>query len=181
MIIFSSSPRNQLPNHGLRAGAKYGGNPETVTSASSSEPMVIPPFPSHPIFGMAHPPVLTPWGPFTNTEITVLYDSLPCNKTFSTVQNEVCVCAGCWLRRSICGRRSVPGTLIFFVRTSYIVNSALFHIFLGPPQRYASSTSVMGIKKINYARLFVNLNQNRSWAEISSSFSLFSWFHFHFK
>ena len=24
MIIVSSSPRNQLPNHGLRAGAKYG-------------------------------------------------------------------------------------------------------------------------------------------------------------
>ena len=95
MIIFSSSPRNQLPNHGLRASAKYGENPETATSASSSEPQVNPPFPSHPIFGMAHPPVLPPWGPFTNTKITVLYDSLPCNPTFSTVQNEVCVCAGC--------------------------------------------------------------------------------------
>ena len=87
MIIFSSSPRNQLPNHSLRAGAKYGEKPETATSASSSEPQVNPPFPpSSNIFGMAHPPVLPPWGPFTQTEITVLYDSLPCNQTFSTDQ-----------------------------------------------------------------------------------------------
>ena len=41
----------------------------------------------------------------------------------------VCVRVGCWLRKSICGRRSVPGTLIFIVRTSYVVNSALFHNF----------------------------------------------------
>ena len=40
MIIFSSSPRNQLPNHGLRAGAKYGEKPETATSASSSVPQL---------------------------------------------------------------------------------------------------------------------------------------------
>ena len=36
MIIFSSSPRNQLPNHGLRAGAKSSGMPKTSTPASSS-------------------------------------------------------------------------------------------------------------------------------------------------
>ena len=36
MIIFSSSPRNQLPNHGLRAGAKSGSMPKTSTPASSS-------------------------------------------------------------------------------------------------------------------------------------------------
>ena len=34
MIIFSSSPRNQLPNPGLRAGAKSGGKPKTSTTAS---------------------------------------------------------------------------------------------------------------------------------------------------
>ena len=38
MIIFSSSLRNQMLNHGLRAGAKYGGKPETSTSANISEP-----------------------------------------------------------------------------------------------------------------------------------------------
>ena len=83
LMFFS---RNQLPNHGLRAGAKYGGKLETATSASSSVPQVNPPFPSHPIFGMAHPPVLPQWGPFANT--SVLFNSLPCNQTFSTVQND---------------------------------------------------------------------------------------------
>ena len=38
MIYFSSSPKNQLPNHGLRAGAKYSGKPKTSTPASSSNP-----------------------------------------------------------------------------------------------------------------------------------------------
>ena len=38
MIIFSSSPRNQLPNHGLRAGDQYCRKPETATSNSSSVP-----------------------------------------------------------------------------------------------------------------------------------------------
>ena len=37
MIIFSSSPRNQMPNHGLRAGAKSGGKPKTSTPASTSQ------------------------------------------------------------------------------------------------------------------------------------------------
>ena len=40
----------------------------------------------------------------------------------------VWVRVGCWLRKSICGRRSVPGTLISNVRTSYLLNSALFHL-----------------------------------------------------
>ena len=71
MIIFSSSPRNQLPNHGLRAGDKYYWKPATSTSNSSSVPQVTPPFPSHPIFGMAHPLVLPQYGPFTSTGITV--------------------------------------------------------------------------------------------------------------
>ena len=95
MIIFSSSPRNQLPNHARKAGDKFSvfSNknqqiPQTVTSDSSSASQVNPPFPSHPIFGMAHPPVLPQWSPFTSTEITVLYDSLPCNQTFSTDQND---------------------------------------------------------------------------------------------
>ena len=48
---------------------------------------VTPPFPSHPIFGAAHPPVIPGYGPFTNTGINVLFDSLPCNQTVSTEQN----------------------------------------------------------------------------------------------
>ena len=88
MNTFSFLPRNQLPNHGLTAGDKYYWKPATSTSSSSSVPQVTPPFPSHPIFGMAHPPVLPQYGPFTSTEITVLYDSLPCNQTFSTEQND---------------------------------------------------------------------------------------------
>ena len=64
MIIFCSSPRNQLPNHGLRAGDKYYWKPATSTSNSSSVPQVTRPFPSHPIFGMAHPPGFPQYGPF---------------------------------------------------------------------------------------------------------------------
>ena len=90
MNTFSFLPRNQLPNHGLTAGDKYYWKPATSTSSSSSVPQVTPPFPSHPIFGMAHPPVLPQYGPFTNTEITVLYDSLPCNQTTSTFQKDSC-------------------------------------------------------------------------------------------
>ena len=98
MINFSSSPVNQLPNHGLRAGAQSSGKPKTSTPAGTShppptqsggtpatqsEPQANPPFPPSPgFFGTAHPPVLPPWGPFSYTESTVLYDSLPCNSTY---------------------------------------------------------------------------------------------------
>ena len=93
MFISSASPRNQQPNHGRNAGDKFCVHPkkqklQTPTTDSDSVPQVTPPFPSHPIFGMAHPPVLPQWGPFTSTGITVLYDSLPCNQTFSTEQND---------------------------------------------------------------------------------------------
>ena len=41
MIIFSASPRNQLPNHGRKAGDKFCVHPkkqQTATSDSSSVP-----------------------------------------------------------------------------------------------------------------------------------------------
>ena len=38
MYIFSSSPRNQLPNHGLRAGDKYYWQEVPATTSSNSEP-----------------------------------------------------------------------------------------------------------------------------------------------
>ena len=37
MYIFSSSPRNQLPNHGLCAGDKYYWQEVPATSSSNSE------------------------------------------------------------------------------------------------------------------------------------------------
>ena len=69
MFSFSCSPRNQLANHGRKAGRKFPyklptkqDQPATVTAEEdfNSEPQsqVTPPFPSHPIFGAAHPPVV---------------------------------------------------------------------------------------------------------------------------
>merc|ERR1711888_221089 len=48
---------------------------------------VTPPLPSHPIFGAAHPPVVPGYCPYTNIGINMLYNSLPCNQTLSTEQN----------------------------------------------------------------------------------------------
>merc|ERR1711888_430502 len=61
---------------------------ETATSASSLVPQVTPPFPSHPIFGAAHPPVVPGYGPFTTTGVNVLFNSLPCHQPFSTEEND---------------------------------------------------------------------------------------------
>ena len=41
MYIFSSSPRNQLPNHGLRAGDKYYWQEVPATTSSNSEPQLL--------------------------------------------------------------------------------------------------------------------------------------------
>ena len=67
MITFSRSPRNQHPNHGRKAGDKFSrlpkqDQPAPVTASedfsSVSQPQVTSPFPSHPIVGAAHPPVV---------------------------------------------------------------------------------------------------------------------------
>ena len=72
MFIFSRSPRNQDPNHGRKAGDKFSMFPKkdqpvpvTVSEevSSVSQPQVTPPFPSHSIFGAAHPPVVPGYGP----------------------------------------------------------------------------------------------------------------------
>ena len=97
MIIFSRSPRNLDPNQGRRAGDKFSMFPKkdqpvpvTVSEdcSSVSQPQVTQSFPSHPIFGAAHPPVVPGYGPFTNTGVNVLFNSLPCNQPFSTEQND---------------------------------------------------------------------------------------------
>ena len=56
----------------------------------------------------------------------------------------VCVCAACCLRKLIWSEKRAWHFGIN-VRTSYVVNSALFCV-LSPPRRYASSTFVMGIE-----------------------------------
>ena len=48
MYIFSSSPRNQLPNHGLVAGAESHRREIPATATSSSENQVSPPLSPHP-------------------------------------------------------------------------------------------------------------------------------------
>ena len=67
MFSFSRSPRNQLANHGRKAGRKSSyklqtkqDQTATVTAAedfgSGSQSQVTSPFPSHSIFDAAHPP-----------------------------------------------------------------------------------------------------------------------------
>ena len=56
--------------------------------SSVSQPQVTPPFPSHPIWGAAHPPIVAGYGPYTKIGTDVLYDSLPCNKPFSSDSND---------------------------------------------------------------------------------------------
>ena len=41
MYIFSFSPRNQLPNHGLRAGDKFYWQEVPATTSSSSAPQLL--------------------------------------------------------------------------------------------------------------------------------------------
>ena len=79
MIIFSRSPRNQPPNHGRKAGDKFSMFPKkdqpvpvTVSEDCSSVSQVTPSFPSHPIFGAAHPPVVPGYGPFTTTGVPII-------------------------------------------------------------------------------------------------------------
>ena len=86
MHTFSSSTRNQHPNHGLVPGTEKRRRRKKApaTSTSSSTDQVSPPLSPHPphhIFGLSGPPDLPPFGPWTSTESTVLHDSLPCNQT----------------------------------------------------------------------------------------------------
>ena len=86
MLFFSRSPRNQLTNHGRKAGRKSRNNLQAkqdqsaaVTAAegcsSGSQSQVTAPFPSHPIFGNVHPPVVGGYGPYTQICSDVLFDT----------------------------------------------------------------------------------------------------------
>ena len=85
MFTFSRSPRNQHTNHGRKAGKKSYKLPmqdqtASVTAAedfsSVSQSQVTSPFPSHSIFGAAHPPVVPGFGPYTPIGSDVLFNSV---------------------------------------------------------------------------------------------------------
>ena len=122
MFSFSCSPRNQSANHGWKAGKKkrtyrYPAKsakkvlPTIAEEDCNSEPQsqATPPFPSHSIFGAAHPPVVGGYGPYTPTGSNVLFNSLPCNQSFSNLLND----------SDTIGRGSSPSTLDFSVRTNF--------------------------------------------------------------
>ena len=119
MFSFSCSPRNQSPNQGRKAGKKKRTYRYPAKSAKKvlptiaeedyiPEPQVTPPFPSHPTFGGAHPPVVGGYGPYTPTGSDVLFNSLPCNQSFSNLLYD----------SDTMGRGSSPSTLDFSVRTN---------------------------------------------------------------
>ena len=79
-------PRTSTPARTPNPPTTQSANPTSAPATLQSDPQVNPPFPPSPnFFGTAHPPVSLPWGPFTETEITVQYDALPRN---SSTQND---------------------------------------------------------------------------------------------
>ena len=87
MFFFSRSPRK----FGKKRTYKYPAKAAKKVLPTIAEedynldpqPQVTPPFPSHPIFGSAHPPVVGGYGPYTPIGSDVLYNSLPCNRSYS--------------------------------------------------------------------------------------------------
>ena len=133
MFPFSCSPRSQSTDRGRRAGKKkhtyrYPAKsakkvlPTIAEEDCNPEPQsqVTPPFPSHPTFGGAHPPVVGGYGPYTPTGSDVLFNSLPCNQSFSNLLNDSNTNSDLLAAsRYHIGRGSSPSTLDFSVRTKF--------------------------------------------------------------
>ena len=97
MFLFSCSSRNQSFNR------KAGKKKRTHRYPAKAARKVLPT-----IFGAAHPLVVGGYGPYTLTGSNVLYNSLPCNQSFSNLLND----------SDTMGRGSSPSTLDFSVRTN---------------------------------------------------------------
>ena len=98
MFSFSCSPRKQSSNR--KAGKRKRTHRYPAKSARKDLPTIAeedynpepqsqvnPPFPSHHIFGLSHPPVVGGYGPYTPTGTNVLFNSLPCNQTSDSNTN----------------------------------------------------------------------------------------------
>ena len=97
MFSFSCSSRMQSSNR------KAGKKKRTHRYPAKAARKVLPT-----IFGAAHPLVVGGYGPYTLTGSNVLYNSLPCNQSFSNLLYD----------SDTMGRGSSPSTLDFSVRTN---------------------------------------------------------------